>query len=38
MSKRVYLNTYFEPFNWEDTPVSIRIQLSPATVKPEFDS
>jgi transposase len=33
MSQRVYLNTYFEPFNWEDTPVSIRIQLSPATVK-----
>jgi hypothetical protein len=33
MSKRVYLNTYFEPFNLEDTPVSIRRQLSPATVR-----
>jgi transposase len=33
MSKRVYLKPYVEPFNWEDTPVSIRIQLSPATVK-----
>ena len=33
MSKRVYLNYIFNPFNWEATPVSIRIQLSPATVK-----
>jgi transposase len=33
MSKRVYPKTYFEPFNLEDTPVSIRIQLSQATVK-----
>ena len=33
MRKRVYLNTYFEPFHLEDTPMSIRIQLSPATVK-----
>ena len=33
MSQRVYLKPYVEPFNWEDTLVSIRIQLSPATVK-----
>jgi transposase len=33
MSKRVYLNYIFNPFNLEDTPVNIRIQLSPATVK-----
>jgi transposase len=33
MSQRVYLKYIFNPFNWEDTPVSIRIQLSPATVK-----
>jgi hypothetical protein len=33
MSQRVYLKPYVKLFNWEDTPVSIRIQLSPATVK-----
>jgi transposase len=33
MSKRVYLNTSFEPFNLADTPVSIRRQLRPATVR-----
>jgi hypothetical protein len=33
MSKRVYLKIYFEPINLENTPVSIRIQLSLVTVK-----
>lgn len=33
MSTRVYLKHIFEPFNLEDTPVSMRIQLSQATVK-----
>jgi transposase len=33
MSQRVYLKPYFDPFNLEETPVSIRIQLSQATVK-----
>jgi len=33
MSQRVYLKPYVKLFNWENSPVNIRIQLSPATVK-----
>ena len=34
MNQRVYLKpSFFDFFNWEATPVSVRIQLSSATVK-----